>query len=109
MKIQFLDTSINGLKWMKNYFMSQPQLDAQTASKNYQNAKRLLKEQPYIGHPFGAYDDVLEFSIKKTAFSFLYTVQRDTIFIIDIRDSRGMRSAKALRQFNDELKSKYGF
>jgi hypothetical protein len=37
--------------------------------------------------------------IQGTSFSLLYTVARDTVWIIDIRDQRGRRSADALRRF----------
>ena len=52
--------------------------------------------------------DVREYKIIGTAFSLLYTVANDTIWIIDIRDQRGFRSAEALRYFNQELRQRLG-
>jgi len=38
----------------------------------------------------------------------LYTMKNETIYIIDVRDQRGLRSAAALQVFTTELREKYG-
>jgi hypothetical protein len=48
-----------------------------------------------------------ETHITRSAFSILYACQGDTIFIIDIRDSRDLRTAESLRKFSQELRGKY--
>ncbi len=59
---------------------------------------------------FEDFSNVRELHITRSAFSILYTVIDDTNFIIDIidiRDSRGLRSAESLRTFAGELRDKY--
>ncbi len=93
---------------MKRYFQSQPQLDQASAFENFEKAKLLLKQHPQAGEQFEDFSEVREIHITRSAFSVLYTCIDDTIFIIDIRDSRGLRSAAALRRFTVELRDKYG-
>ena len=107
MKIQFLESANPGIRWMRRYFREQPQLDQKTATENYKNTRKLLKQEPYIGHTFDEIEGVFERSISKTHFSILYAVKDETIFIIDIRDQRGFRSSNALRQYSQLLKEKY--
>jgi len=49
---------------------------------------------------------VREHPIVGACFTILYTVARDTIWVIDIRDARGLRSAEALRQFARDLRER---
>ena len=107
MKIRYLETAKPGLVWMKRYFHSQPQLDQTSVFENFEKAKLLLKQHPQAGERFEDFVDVREIHISRSAFSILYTVIDDTIFIIDIRYSRGLRSAAAIRKFTDELRDKY--
>lgn len=107
MKIRYLETAKPGLVWMKRYFQTQPQLDQATAFENFEKAKLLLKQHPHAGEQFEDFLDVREIHITRSAFSILYTCIDDTIFVIDIRDSRGLRSASALRKFAAELREKY--
>lgn len=107
MKIQFLESSAPGIRWMRRYFREQPQLDQKAASESYKSTRNLLKQEPFIGHIFDEMEGVFERSIAKTHFSILYTVNGDTIYIIDIRDQRGFRSSNALRQYSMHLKRKY--
>lgn len=86
----------------------QPQLDQASAFANFEKAKNLLKQHPNAGEQFEDFSDVREFHIAHSAFSILYISIENTIFIIDIRDSRGLRSASVLRKFTAELSDKYG-
>ena len=107
MKIQILETAELGLRWMKRYFITNPQLDSLGAFHNFNSTKNILKEHPYTGEKYESYNEVRELNISKTAFSILYTFKMDTIYIIDIRDQRGNRSAEALKKCTTELKMKY--
>ena len=107
MKIQILETAELGICWMKSYFLSNPQLNSADAFYNFNSAKKLLKEHPYTGETYEDHDGVRELNISKTAFSILYTFKLDTIYIIDIRDQRGNRSAEALKKYATELRKKY--
>jgi len=108
MKIQFLESAAPGIRWMRRYFREQSQLDSQAASHSYKKTRSLIKQEPYIGHVFDEIEGVFERKISKTQFSILYAVKADTVYIIDIRDQRGYRSANALRQYSQHLKKKYG-
>lgn len=107
MKLRYLETAKPGLVWMRRYYQTQPQLDQASAFENFERAKNLLKQHPQAGEKFEDFLDVREIHITRSAFSILYTCIDDTIFIIDIRDSRGLRSAAALRKFTQELRDKY--
>jgi hypothetical protein len=108
MKIRYLETAKPGLVWMKRYFQTQPQLDKASAFENFERAKLLLKQHPHTGEQFEDFVEVREIHISRSAFSILYTCIDETLFIIDIRDSRGHRSASATRKFTHELRDKYG-
>jgi plasmid stabilization system protein ParE len=108
MKIRFLETAEPGLRWMRRYFTEQPQLDRQAAVESYKSTKNLLKQEPYIGRIFDEIENVFERRISKTHFSILYSVRDETIYIIDIRDQRGLRSQDALKQYTQQIRQKYG-
>ena len=107
MKIEYLETSRYGASWMKYYYDTHPELNGAQAYLNLEGALDYLLEHPLGGHPYNGRKDVREKSILQTPFSLLYVAKRDTIFVVDIRDSRGMRSARALREFNRKVRGKY--
>jgi plasmid stabilization system protein ParE len=107
MELQYLETSQLGLKWMRSYYRQNPQLDRQKALSAVKYAERRLMDFPYSGEQYEDFSTVRELHIPGTAFSMLYTIARDVILIIDIRDTRGQRSAEALRYYINQLKAKY--
>lgn len=108
MKIIYLETAAPGLRWMKRYYQEQSQLNDDRVFANFEAAKDRLREEPFAGHPFDDIERVRELKVSRSPFSILYTHQDDTIYIIDIRDQRGLRSADALAEFVRRLKAKYG-
>jgi len=108
MQIRYLETSSLGLRWMKQYYKKHSQLNKTKAFASYHQTLSLLKSQPYSGRQFDDAEGVREISILGTAFSILYALKDETIFIIDIRDGRGLRSAEAIHAFNAKLREKYG-
>ena len=106
-KIQYVESSAHGFRWLKRYFKMQKQLNSNAAFENFAKARALLKQEPLAGHIFDEIEGVRELKIQKSAFSILYTFKRDIIYIIDIRDRHGTRSADAIREFTDKLKGKY--
>lgn len=108
MKVKYLSTSDLGVRWFRNYYRRNPQLDRVKAVKSLRSAELTLQENPYIGEKFEDYETVREKEILGTAYSLLYTVARDTIWIIDLRDQRGNRSVSALRQYVQELRTCFG-
>ena len=108
MQLQYLPTAEAGLRWMRTYYRRNPQLDVQRAATSLQAAETILREHPAAGRHFEDFESVREYVLHGTSFSLLYTVARDTIWIIDVRDQRGQRSASALRQFLRELHARLG-
>ena len=93
---------------MRTYYRRNPQLDVRRAAASLRTAETILREHPAAGRRFEDFEIVREYLLQGTSFSLLYTVARDTIWIIDVRDQRGLRSAEALRQFLRELRAKLG-
>jgi hypothetical protein len=60
------------------------------------------------GKRFEDFETVREYLVQGTLFSLLYTVARDTVWIIDVRDQRGRRSAEALRRFLRDARAPEG-
>ena len=107
MKIQFLESSEHGLRWMKAYYRQNAQLNWKKFLEKFNRAQSVLCEQPYSGRLYEDFNDVRELQIANSTFSFLYTYKNDIIYIIDVRDQRGLRSAEALKKFNQNLRKKY--
>ena len=100
MKLRYLVTAEPGLRWFRVYYRKNPQLDRAKAIQALANAEKALTEFPHAGAPFEDFQAVREYKVLGTAFSLLYSVARDTVWIIDVRDQRGQRSAEALRRFS---------
>jgi hypothetical protein len=103
-RLRYLATAEPGLRWMRTYYRRNPQLDAARAVDALRQAEAILRAQPEAGHRYEDRADVREWKMAGTAFSLLYTVARDTVWVIDVRDQRGLRSAEALRTFVAELR-----
>ena len=94
--------------FLRNYYHQNPQLDYDKAVASLIKAEAVLRGHPFSGRVFEDYEQVRQYPIGNTAFALLYTVKRDTIWIIGVRDTRGRRSADALRVFNDMIRNTYG-
>lgn len=88
---------------MRSYYRQNPQLNRAKALAALQAAERILQDNPFAGTRFEDFDTVREFKIQGTAFALLYTVARDTVWVIDLRDQRGLRSADAVAEFLQNL------
>ena len=108
MRLEYLRTSEPGLRWMREYYRRHPQLDIRRAAASLRTAETVLSGHPVAGRRFEDFETVREYLIQGTSFSLLYTVARDTVWIIDIRDQRGRRSAEALRQFLRDARASEG-
>ena len=76
------------------------------AAASLRTAEAVLGKHPAAGRRFEDFDAVREYLIQGTSFSLLYTVEQDTVWVIDVRDQRGQRSAEALQQFLRELRGR---
>lgn len=93
---------------MRSYYRKNPQLNRAKALAALQRAELNITEFPTVGHRYQDMTNVLEYRIEGTTFSLLYTLARDTVWVIDVRDQRGFRSAEALRLFARELRQRHG-
>jgi hypothetical protein len=108
MKIEYLHSSEAGSQWLRKYYRKNPQLDFKRLRIALQAAEKTLSDYPYSGERFEDYENVREFKVQVSNFSLLYTIARNTIWVIDIRDARGHRSAEALALFTTELRWRFG-
>ena len=108
MNIEYLYTSEAGLQWLRKYYRKNPQLDFKKLKIAFRIAEKTLTDFPFSGECFEEHEHVREYPIQGSNFSLLYTIARNKIWIIDIRDSRGHRSADALAAFSRELRSRFG-
>ena len=108
MKLDYLQTAQPGARWFRGYYRRNPQLDIAKAVAALKAAEQTLIAHPMAGERLDGLADVRELKIIGTAFSLLYTVRLETVYVIDIRDQRGLRSADALRQFTRELRQRMG-
>ena len=104
MNLLYLDTAQAGLRWMRRYYREHPQLNAQKAVASLRRAEGVLQDMPFAGVKYEASPTVRVYPLQGTVFSFLYTVSGDTVWIIDVHDQRGFRSAEALRHFAAKLR-----
>ena len=108
MEVRYLETAEPGLRWFRAYYRQNPQLDLSKAINALILAEAIVAEYPISGAGYEDFTTVREYKIQGTAFSLLYTVAQDAVWIIDLRDQRGQRSAEALRLHVRELRALYG-
>ncbi len=105
-RLRYLATAESGLRWMRTYYRHNPQLAVARAADALRHAEAVLRAHPEAGHRYEGHADVREWKIAGTAFSLLYAQARGTVWIIDVRDQRGLRSAETLRAFTEELRKR---
>lgn len=57
------------------------------AQKQFHSTKGLIKNNPYIGHLIQD-NNIMEFSIHKTPFSFIYLIRGEVIEVLRVWDER---------------------
>lgn len=106
--LKYLDTARPGLAWMRAYYRKNPALRIDKAVAALKHAETLICDPIFTAPPFEDFEKVREKRIEGTHFSLLYTVVRDAVWIIDVRDSRGLRGAEVLQNFARELQQRHG-
>lgn len=91
MRIKFLESALEDLRWFRLYYESIFPQGLKKAQKQYYSTKGLLKENPHIGHVTDERDGVREFSIPNIPFSFIYRVGEDVIEVLRVWDERQNR------------------
>lgn len=106
-EIKYLETTEFGFRWMRSYYAQNSQLEFDKVLASLKRAELVLKEHPYSGRQFEDFDNIRQYQIGHSPFALLYTIARQTVWIIDVQDTRGMRSADALQDFNRMIRKKY--
>lgn len=86
MKIVFLSTSRDDLKWMHDYYEYVFPEGAENYLSAYNNSLQSLKDFPRIGKKKG---NKYIYPIPNTRFSFSYKIDGDFIKIHRVKDTRG--------------------
>jgi len=93
MKIVYLPQTRTDLQWMKEYYTRVFPEGARYARLRFQNAERLLRDNPLAGRP-GALPGPRELVIARTPFLILYRIQANRIEILRICDGRTHRNPR---------------
>lgn len=92
MKLVFLPSTRLDLLWMRTYYAHIFPDGAKRAAKQYGKVCGIIRNNPLVGHPVEEIEDVREFSIPQTPFSFIYRVSDDRIEVLRVWDQRNDRS-----------------
>ena len=95
MKLVFLPSTRSDLLRMRTYYAHIFQDGAKRAADQYRRTCGIIRENPFVGRPVEEMEDVREFSIPRTPFSFIYRVVDDRIEVLRVWDQRGDRSRLA--------------
>lgn len=91
MKLVFLPSTRSDLLWMRTYYAHIFPDGAKRAAKQYGKVCCIIRNNPLVGHPVEEIEDVREFSIPQTPFSFIYRVIDDRIEVLRVWDQRNDR------------------
>jgi plasmid stabilization system protein ParE len=94
MRVVYLRSALPDLVWMRRYYATVFPQGARHASSQFIATKKLISENPAIGHP-GLASGTLEFPVLKTPFTIVYRIRSARIEILRIRDQR--RNPESLR------------
>lgn len=88
MKIIYLALAKRDLRWFKSYYMQVFPQGREVADSQFLRSQKILKENPYIGHPSERVDGAREYYIPRTPFTFVYRVKDETIEVLRLLDGR---------------------
>ncbi len=92
MKLIFLPSTKDDLRWFKRYYTKVFPDGKPKADKQFTSLKKNLLEKPFIGHKSEMFPHLLEFHIPKIPFTIIYEVRETEIRILRLRDQRSGRS-----------------
>jgi plasmid stabilization system protein ParE len=88
MKVIFLASSHDDLRWFKKYYVSVFAMGRTKADERYLTMLKVLPRNPLAGHPSETVSGAREFHISRTPFSFLYRVTEENVEIMRVVDNR---------------------
>lgn len=90
MRIVFLLSTRQDLRWFRRYYEEIFSEGARQAAEQYDRTLEALASHPRLGHP-SPVADVREFSIPRTSFPLIYRIRDDRIEILRVFDERSER------------------
>lgn len=87
MKVIFLQTADEDVRWYARYYHSAFPEKRGNARRQMARALSVLAQNPHIGHPF-ADTELREYAIPRTPFSLIYRVAAKHIEILRLWDGR---------------------
>jgi plasmid stabilization system protein ParE len=91
MRIVYLRSCVRDFKWIRHYYSSVFSEGERNASGQFKKIQSVLAANPFIGATVGFGDEVREFHVPRTPFSYLYRIKPDRIEILRILDNRAKR------------------
>jgi plasmid stabilization system protein ParE len=88
MKLIYLKSAASDLRWFKRYYSTTFPEGSTLANKQFIGMQKLLKSNPYIGHPSDYANNTREFPIPRTPFIFIYRVTTNEIEVLRVVDGR---------------------
>ena len=90
MELVYLKSARDDLIWMRHYYEAIFPEGRVKAQNQFRSVEKLLLANPFIGHETHR-EDVREFSIPNTPFSFIYRATNTQLQILRVWDERGDR------------------
>lgn len=88
MKIVFLASTVQDLKWFRHYYRAVFSEGADKSGVHFKAAISTLEANPYVGRPSAPPHDVRELSIPRTPFTIVYRVTPLQIEVLRLWDTR---------------------
>lgn len=88
MNIVYLESCAKDLAWVRHYYANIFPLGKQNAAVQFRKVRAAILANPDIGVTVGFGENVREFHVVKTPFSYLYRIQTDCIEVLRIFDNR---------------------
>ena len=88
MKIVFLASTVQDLKWFRHYYRAVFSEGADKAGAHFKAAIATLEANPYVGKLSEPTPDVRELSIPRTPFTTIYRVTPRQIEVLRLWDTR---------------------
>ena len=88
MKLVFLASSKDDLRWFKQYYMNVFPEGSAKANNQFLALQKALKTNPYIGHPSVDVDGAREYPVLRTPFTFIYRINQGRIEIMRVIDNQ---------------------
>ena len=88
MNIVFLASTVADLRWFKRYYVSVSPEGKSKAVKQFLAILNLLKSNPRMGEYSTEHENVREYPVLQTPFTFVYRIREDRIEILRVADNR---------------------